>query len=191
MSGQKSERRELDAYYTPVRLARRAVETIPLMSGDLVLEPSAGEGAFLTALSEGSVRGVRLAAMDINPDAPGLQYPGLEYAVVGDFPQTLIRKSQQPDWVVGNPPYGEAEEHIRRALRIAKKGVAFLLRLAFLESQKREEFWEAHPCRQVHVLTQRPSFTGGSTDTAAYGWFIWKHGSSEPTTIHFMRGSWR
>jgi hypothetical protein len=28
----------------------------------------------------------------------------------------------------------------------------------------------------VHVLSRRPSFTGGGTDSAAYGWFVWRKG---------------
>ena len=52
-------------------------------------------------------------------------------------------------------------------------GCAFLLRLAFLESVKRRPFWEQHPPAAVYVFTRRPSFTGGRTDSAAYGWFIW------------------
>jgi hypothetical protein len=50
-----------------------------------------------------------------------------------------------------------------------------LLRLAFVESARRFVWWERHGARLAHVyaLAERPSFTGGGTDSAAYGWFVW------------------
>lgn len=182
---------ELDAYYTPHKLACACVRATPLAPSDLVLEPSCGDGAFLSALQDIAPQGVRLAAMELNESAKGLQFPGLEYAINGDFTKTLIRRGQQPDWVVGNPPYLHAEEHVRRALKIAKKGVGFLLRLAFLESKKREDFWMQYPCSDIHVLSQRPSFVGGGADMAAYAWFVWKKEKPEHTKMHFLIGSWR
>jgi len=90
-----------------------------------------------------------------------------------------------PNWVVGNPPYLAAEAHIRHALRLAPN-VAFLLRLGFLESAKRLSFWGQHPPSEVHVLAQRPSFTGKGTDSAAYGWFVWRTGRAGPTVLHIL-----
>ena len=78
------------------------------------------------------------------------------------------------DWFVGNPPYNAAEEHVRHALGLAERGCAFLLRLAFLESIKRRQFWEEYPPSEVYVLDKRPSFTeDGKSDSAAYAWFVW------------------
>lgn len=48
-----------------------------------------------------------------------------------------------------------------------------LLRLAFLESKKRCDFWQKHPVSKLYVLSERPSFTGAGTDATAYAWFVW------------------
>ncbi|MCL6612078.1 MAG: hypothetical protein K6T66_11125 [Peptococcaceae bacterium] len=51
--------------------------------------------------------------------------------------------------------------------------IIMLLRLAFLESKKRRDFWRRYPVNGLYVLSERPSLMGGKTDAAAYAWFIW------------------
>jgi hypothetical protein len=48
-----------------------------------------------------------------------------------------------------------------------------LLRLAFLESKRRFNFWQQYPVNKLYILSQRPSFTGKGTDATAYAWFVW------------------
>jgi hypothetical protein len=67
--------------------------------------------------------------------------------------------------------------------------VAFLLRLGFLESSKRLEFWRRWPCRKVFVLAERPSFTGGGTDSAAYALFWWDKVHQRATELEII--SWK
>lgn len=172
----------LDAYYTPVKLACRLVGQSPVMGvGETVLEPHAGGGAFVAALVGTAAT---VSALDVNPDAPGLAMVPEDRRFIGDF----LSHKHEYDWVVGNPPYSDAEAHVRHALSIARKGAAFLLRLAFLESAGREDFWRANTPSRVIVLTRRPSFTGGGTDNCAYGWFIWHKQAKGPTTLGFMMG---
>ena len=175
-------RRPLDAYYTPPALALRLVGVAQIEPGESVLEPHAGGGAFVSALL---ASGLTVSALDVNPDAPGLALVPEERRFVGDF----LTHKHEYDWVIGNPPYSDAEAHVRHALSIARVGVAFLLRLAFLESASREAFWKQYPATDVHVLSRRPSFTGGGTDNCAYGWFIWVWGYHYgPATLHILSG---
>ncbi len=149
-----------DRYYTPDGVAAALVGVLPRISGT-VLEPHAGGGAFARAL-----QGHDLTVCDIDHGAPGLELG--RRACVGDF----LEYTEPHDWIIGNPPYKAAEAHLRHALELAPR-VAFLLRLAFLESERRRQLWRAHPPRKVWVLANRPSFTGGRTDSCAYGWFFW------------------
>ena len=181
-------RAPLDAYYTPDAVARACVATIaPELVGAIVLEPHAGGGAFVRAL-----RGVAgmVHACDLNPEAPGLREADVSQSQPTDFFATAWRDGRF-HWVIGNPPFGDAQAHVEQALEVASDGVGFLLRFAFLEGAKRRAFWRAHPPAEVHVLVNRPSFTGGATDSAAYGWFIWRkdRDPKEPTTMHWM--DWR
>ena len=68
----------------------------------------------------------------------------------------------------------------RHALAATHRHVAFLLRLAFLESRERFAFWQDHPCQRIYVLSERPSFTGGGTDSCPYGFFIWDKWHTAP-----------
>jgi len=96
----------------------------------------------------------------------------------GDF--LTWQKSGPFSLVIGNPPYREAEAIVRKSYDCLKPGgvLIFLLRLAFLEGQKRSEgLWKEMPPVEVRVLPKRPSFTGnGKSDATAYAFFLWKRG---------------
>ena len=171
-------RRPLDAYYTPANLARALVATLPITQSCVVLEPHAGGGAFVDALLEVSSHA---HAFDIDPEAPGLTRNCKSMRV--DF--LSLGELAHVDWIVGNPPYRDAEAHVRQALKLAPN-VAFLLRLAFLESTRRIPFWAEHPPYSVTVLAQRPSFIGGKTDSSAYGWFVWRQRHLKPPTLNIL-----
>lgn len=191
-----AERVALDAYYTPDAVARACVATIAAdVRGTRCWEPHAGGGAFVRALN---AAGAVAYYSDINPDAPAYNAPDLVNGVGGGHPIPLpippcdAREGWtagaliRPHWIVGNPPFNDAEAHVRMALDIAAVGVAFLLRLAFLESTKRLPFWRENPPAEVYVLSRRPSFTGGGTDSAAYGWFVWRRGNTDEPVLRWL-----
>lgn len=162
-----SVRDTLDRYYTPDALAKALVGVLPMIPDDAALEPHVGGGAFARAMR---ARGVRVHGLDLDIEAAGIDDCNSSETGI-DFLAWTGRR--QRDWIIGNPPYGDAEAHIRHALDITGRHVAFLLRLAMLETAGRIPLWRDHPPRMVWVLSQRPSFTGGSTDSCAYGWFWW------------------
>jgi hypothetical protein len=89
-------------------------------------------------------------------------------------------------YIIGNPPYREAEEHIRAAIEWMRPwdGLFFLLRLNFLGARTRIPFWEKHPAVWVAPIVPRPSFTEGGTDGTEYAVFAWYGvGPQEPTKL--------
>lgn len=192
-SAPKGERIEGDRYYTDDAVALRLVRLLDITDRATIIEPSVGGGAFVRAIDRCAVLWSEIIACDIDPNASGLTHP-LVSRVVGDFAAFTLADFQRStgevraDWVVGNPPYSHAEAHIRHALTLAPR-CAFLLRLAFLESTKRVAFWRDHQPARVYVLAQRPSFTGGGTDSAAYGWFVWDADHKGATELHVLDGS--
>lgn len=172
-------RDHLDRYYTPPELAAVLVEHLGIDSDDRVLEPHAGGGAFVAAVRHWAP-GAHVTALDLDPSAVGLATA--DAGIVCDFLGFRPRLARF-DLVLGNPPYAEAEAHARHALRLAPR-VAFLLRLAFLESKRRQPLWAEHPLAHVEVLAERPSFTAdGRTDGCAYGMFLWDRDHAGPTTL--------
>lgn len=164
----------LDAFHTPEDVATACVATLGDLRDVRVWEPHAGGGAFVRALAR---TGALVVASDLDPAAG---WP------VSDF---LADDATEAEFVVGNPPFNDAEAHVRHAIARARYGVGFLLRLAFLESMKRRAFWAEHRAAEVYVLSRRPSFTGGKTDSDAYGWFVWKRWHVGETVLRHLEGA--
>lgn len=184
-------RRENDAYYTPDVVAQACARALvphlptphPHGGPDLyVCEPSVGGGAFVRALRQ--LCPMHIVGVDVDPGVHGATE--CDVFVQADWPQ--FRPVLPFDLIVGNVPYSHAEAHVRHALAMVSHGgvVAFLLRLAFLEGQARRAFWDEHRPLEVHVLSKRPSFTGGGTDSAAYAFFLWKRGHQGETRMGWL-----
>lgn len=169
-------RRALDAYYTPDALTSVLVGLLPeLPPGEFALEPHCGGGAFVRAME---ARCWDVLSLDVEPGNPLAM---LEHDFLAPWPF-----KERPYVVVGNSPFTGAEEHVRQALSVSRRYVAFLLRLAFLESKGRIPFWREWPARKVWVLAQRPSFTGGKTDSCAYMFVLWDKEHAGPTDLEVL-----
>jgi len=169
------------------------------------MEPHVGDGAFVPPIL---AAGAQLHCNDLSLLASGLQLG--HTSSVTNF--LAFWDTRDWTWILGNPPFARpeteehdglspetgrrnskgalvledaAEDHVRHALKLTHDNVAFLLRLAFLESDKRIAFWKEHPAYKVWPLAHRPSFTAdGKTDNAAYGWFWWSKSRAEFTAQH-------
>lgn len=181
-TGRGGERKKSDRYMTPQALADTIVAR--LLSDRWisdrwmrVLEPSAGHGAFVRAVRR-ALPGAHITANDIVNDVSRWYEAGADAARVGGF----LGIGGSCDLIIGNPPFIEAEAHTRHALSLLNPDgvLVFLLRVGFLESMERAEFWQQHPVHCLYVLSERPSFTGGGTDASAYGLFVWQATEAEP-----------
>lgn len=183
-------RDRLDRYYTPDAVARACVAALPdrLLGIDgerppWVIEPSCGGGAFVRALQ---ARQCITYGLDIDPDARGLGEADANG--VCDYLE-WYGPSFGAHVAVGNPPYRFAREHIEHTFSLGMAG-AFLLRLAFLEGQRRRAFWAEYPPSKVWVLPKRPSFTGGGTDATASGFFVWDPADWGAKRFDWLPGEW-
>jgi hypothetical protein len=167
--------RGLDLYETPavaVEALLRA-EKIP----HRVWEPAAGRGAIVRVLRD---RGHAVIASDV------FDYGGLHF--VGDF----LEQRQMPagcDCILTNPPYQIVEPFVAHALDLAPR-VIMLLRLAFLESERRCEILENRGLARVHLfrkrlpMMHRDGWQGRkATSGMAFGWFVWIRGYDTGPTI--------
>ncbi len=172
----RSPRHEADFYETPAYCVTRLLEKLTLPGGHW-LEPCAGGGAIIRAVNAFR-QDVVWSAGDLVARYPSdIPLPprynvvcdgaGNELTVdVGDF--LTAPDPVGVDVVFTNPPYTLAMEFLTKSLRIARH-VVMLLRINFLESEKRAEFMRvSRP--DMYVLPNRPSFTGGGTDMTGYCW---------------------
>lgn len=75
--------------------------------------------------------------------------------------------------IITNPPFKLALEFLDKSLQEAKV-VIYLLRLNFLGSGGRFDFFTKYPPNHAVVLSDRPSFTpDGKTDNCDYAWLIY------------------
>ncbi len=196
-----SERRPLEAYYTPFDLAEALVDLLAITPSCKVLEPHAGAGAFTSALK---ARTPYVCAIDLDPQAPALTLPGLSDALCGDF-LSMDVDGLNFDFVVGNPPYSIpvgvgksgkpimkeiATEHILQGLRALRPGgiLAYLLRASLKGSggEKRARFWRSSGLLRTYHLSNRPSFTGGGTDNAEYSFLVFEKGYSVRSSEYWL-----
>ena len=84
---------------------------------------------------------------------------------------------QQYDMVITNPPYVLALDYIVTALDDCVAGgyVVMLVRLNFLGSVSRRDFWKHHTPTYCIVHAQRPRFSGTS-DLCEFCHLVWKKG---------------
>ena len=160
-----------DFYPTPRWATFALVDNEPFAGN--IWECACGDGAMSKVLEE---TGNRIRSTDLYDRG---------YGDVGhDFLTTRRRCAN----IVTNPPYHSAEGFVAIALKRADEKVAFLLRLAFLESARRSRtIFLPHPPTRVWVFSERITFyargvkTAGS-GTTPYAWFIWdknRGGSTE------------
>jgi len=80
--------------------------------------------------------------------------------------------------IITNPPYKLAKEFAERALILAEKKVALLLKLVFLEGSSRYSFFNNSPLKTVYVFCKRQPIwirgeVGKNSGLIAYAWFVW------------------
>lgn len=90
------------------------------------------------------------------------------------------------DLIFTNPPFSLAQEFIDHSIARANT-VFMLLRLNYLGSIKRHDWWTKNSPVALYVLSKRPSFTGTGTDATDYAWFVWDKTSRVSRGVHFVK----
>ncbi len=93
--------------------------------------------------------------------------------------------TEETDLILTNPPFSIAQKFIDHALNYSNT-CFMLLRLNYLGSIGRHEWWKKNPPIAIHVLSKRPSFTGTGTDATDYGWFAWDKTNRLKRGIYFV-----
>lgn len=189
---------KLDVCPTPIELAYEICRQLQNLEQETtlgepfrILEPSAGDGPFVKA-ARAVWPDAEITAVEIRPEmmAP-LGAAGADQVVIGSIDHPSVIEAMHvsdADLIPGNPPFGQAEEHIRELLANMKDGahLAFLLRVGFYESFERLPFWREHPEKFFAPIVPRPGFKLNGqgkmgTDSQAYMVCIWQKGWTGPS----------
>lgn len=177
--------RQLDYFPTPPWAARAGAELIRFVDPEArqVWEPACGEGHMAAALAES----FDVYSSDIHPFDYGATIDFLDEAAVPD--KWEGEHPFQFDWIVTNPPFRTAPDFLRLGLRRARRGVALLLRLQFLEGAGRYRLlYGAEPISVAAVFAERVPMTLGRWDPEAstatgYAWLLWSKGQAGPPQL--------
>lgn len=139
-----------------------------------VLDPCAGgdekhEMSYPTVLKECGFTEDDIVTIDIRRDSRA--------DIIDDYRDISDRGDFNT--IITNPPFKIALDVIKKALRDVNDGgfVIMLLRLNFLGTQKRFEFWQNNKPKYIFVHHKRMSFTDkGGTDSIEYAHFVWQKG---------------
>jgi hypothetical protein len=175
--------RGADLYETPPE-AVRALLQVESNTGP-IWECAAGRGAIVRVLREAGheVIGTDLITYD-SPDSRG----GVDF----------LNAQSAPDGVrtiLTNPPYQRAGEFVRHALALVPH-VAMLVRLAFLESQRRSDILDdgrlarVYPFANRLPMMHRDGWEGPkASNSMAFAWLVWDANHRGPWTGR--RIAWR
>jgi hypothetical protein len=179
-----SERRD-DLYETPAVAveALLRVESLP----HRIWEPACGRGAIVNVLR---AHGHEVVATDL------VDY-GIPITAPGYYRVDFLLEHKTPNGceaIVTNPPFKLANEFVEHALELCPR-VVMLLRLAFLESERRSPILDSGTLARVHIFRKRlptmhrDGWSGRKANSGmAFAWFCWDRGHHGPATIN--RISW-
>jgi hypothetical protein len=171
-----AERRD-DFYETPDCATRALmhVETLP----HCIWEPACGHGAISRVLES---TGRKVYSTDLISRGYGLG--GIDFLITWPGMAPLGYEA-----IVTNPPYKLAAEFVEHALDLCPR-VYMLLRLAFLESERRTALLESGWLRRVYVFRKRlprmhrEGWTGPRASSAvAFAWFCWDRNNPGATEL--------
>lgn len=178
----------LDYFPTPPWATRALCERLILMSPLHLLtvwEPACGEGHMAKPLGEFFDKVIASDVHDYSATYPA-QDDVCDFLTPWDHPiQFQDTPPNMPqdggaDWIITNPPFRLGEKFIWTALKVARQGVAVLVRTAFLEGVGRHKsLFSVKPPSLILQFTERVPMVKGRLDKGAssatsYCWIVWE-----------------
>jgi hypothetical protein len=165
-----------DYYLTPAS-ATEALLRVEQIDGD-VWECACGCGAMSKVLES---HGLPVKSTDLINRGYG--ETGIDFLM----PHT----GKSTDNIITNPPYNLAEAFVEQGLLMARKKVCLLLKLCFLEGQKRRLLFERTPLARVWVFSRRLQMGRDGRDyknggMIAFAWYVWEHGRTMQPTLGWI-----
>jgi hypothetical protein len=176
--------RGVDLYETPAVAVEALLRVHPLPGGT-IWEPACGRGAVANVLRAHGHTVVCTDLVDYSAD-PTARY-GVDFLKESGLPAGVTA-------VVTNPPYMLANEFVAHALKLCPN-VIMLLRLAFLESERRSPILDGAGLKRILAfrkrlpMMHRDGWEGRKANSGmAFAWLVWQRGYSGAPSLH--RISW-
>lgn len=170
MQQRKEPHDSLDDFPTPPWSTRALCEWIENNIGDLsgltCREPAANRGYMVRPLSEYFQQ---VEGSDVHDYGYGFEVKDYLFGF----------ENETVNWTITNPPFRLAEQFIQKALQTSDRGVAMIVRSAFLEGKARfENLFSNAPPHYVLQFVERAPMCKGKVDpkvssATSYSWLIW------------------
>lgn len=174
--------RKDDLYETPPEAvtALMSVEKLP----HKIWEPACGPGSIVKVLR---AFGHEVIAGDLVDYGCPMSFKGIDFLMETRAPHGV-------ECVLTNPPFKLAGQFVAKALELCPT-VIMLMRLAFLESERRTSILDGGQLARVHVfknrlpMLHRHGWQGPKASSSiAFAWFVWDRNHVGPAILN--RISW-
>lgn len=174
----KENREENDFYATDPKALEIFLPEITLNN---VWECACGQGHLAKVLQENGLLGRASDLIDRGYGETGIDF----------YKQIEIWSGD----ILTNPPYEDAKKFCEHALKLINIGskVVMLMRIQFLEGQRRKPFLKNNPPKYVYVsssrllLAKNADFVKYNTPSAnCYAWYVWEKGFMGETILRWF-----
>lgn len=175
-----------DLYETPPEATRALLHIEPGLP-ERIWEPACGPGAMARVLR---AAGHTVLATDlVDYESPDQDAAGIDFLFPMNWASDPIA-AFRPGAIVTNPPFKLAAEFAQAAIERAPR-VCLLLRLAFLEGERRRAWFERSHLARVHIASRRiPMMHRNGWDGPrignsgmAFAWFVFDVAHRGPASI--------
>ncbi|CAM9112158.1 unnamed protein product, partial [Hapterophycus canaliculatus] len=157
-------------YPTTKSQVRSLVENVDI-TGRVLDSCGAGSDSLCMVLKD---HGLHVTTNDLNK---GFECDTHFDAGSEDFRRVFSEEATRPDWIVTSPPYSDAFRILVQAMRVAREGVAFKLRLNFLEPTKTRGEWLKNNPPSAVVMLPRAVYRGRQC-ASPEAWIVWHLGAA-------------
>lgn len=183
--------REINDFYATPDIATKQLidfltENYPSIKDEFVWEPACGKGHISESLGAAGIPVISTDLIDRG------------YGCCGDDYDFLSEDNTHTDChIITNPPYKYAKEFVEKSMSILQDGklCCMLMKLTFLEGNKRYEMFKKYPPKHLLVFANRINCAHGGDfekespmgGAVAYGWYIWEKGYTGKTMIDWIK----
>lgn len=176
----------LDDFPTPPWATRALCEFLRAQGEDTVFqkvrEPAANRGYMVRPLT-----GYFTSVWPSDVHDYGMGWPVEDYLFPG-------HSERMVDWTITNPPFRLAEEFVDKGLRTSRRGVAVIVRSAFLEGIGRYArlFADRQPTDVLQfterVVMHKGRVSADGSTATAYCWLVWRltAAPTRQTRLHWI-----
>ena len=183
-------REDEDFYATPTMAVQKLINAFgsELSRDKCILDPCVGKGHILKPFRDAgyTVEGTDLIERNDLWDS-SIVYPGEH-----DF----LKRSEpiKDSNIVTNPPYKICLDFAKKGMELLDNGLymCMLLKIQFLETKARYEFFKQYPPKYIYVFVNRIGcIPGGETDenkssAICYAWYIWQKGYAGDPMVRWI-----